>query len=229
MSSKWLDMAFRRQKQEAPNGTTNGQPVPANRAPGEAAAADKTQAHAGGKDLAKPQGDLQAMADIYRAAGILNPRMGYSISKVIEMLNSEHLRALPNDTKRAAVLMALDAAGISIEEVLRDATRRQAALDAYEADQRKQFEDYWGRKAGANAQIQAEMERVTAQYLDRINRNLNEVALEKAALAKWQTMKQQEAERISEAAGLCSKPCPSEPPSGSLLALREISPIVNPS
>ena len=73
------------------------------------------------------------MEDIYRAAGILLPRKGYSINKVVEMLNSEHIRGLSKEMKRVALLMALDAAGVAIDEVLRDAKARRDALDTYEA------------------------------------------------------------------------------------------------
>lgn len=37
-------------------------------------------------------GELLSMEDIYRAAGIVGPRRGYSINKVVEMLHSEHIR-----------------------------------------------------------------------------------------------------------------------------------------
>ena len=174
----------------------------------------------------KSQGDLQSMDDIYRAAGIMNPRMGYSINKVVEMISSEHIRALPTEAKRAAVLMALDAAGVSMEEVLRDATLRQEALDQYENDQRKYFEEYWERKIESNAQIQAELDRVSAQYQDRIDRNLEEVTQEKAAFTRWQRQKEQEAERMTEAVGLCSKNAAGEPTGGAVLAIREVGSIV---
>jgi hypothetical protein len=159
----------------------------------------------GANGLAKLQGDLQSLEDIYRAAGILNPRMGYSISKVVEMIRSDHMRGLASDAKRAAILMALDAASISVEEVLRDAALRRDALDAYEAGQRKSFEEYWARKAEVNLQIQAETDRIVAQNLERIQRNRDEVAHEKAEFAKWQAMKNREAQRIAEAVELCSK------------------------
>ena len=51
----------------------------------------------------------------------MTPRRGYSINKVVEMLYSDHIRGLSKEMRRASVLMALDAAGVSIEEVLRDA------------------------------------------------------------------------------------------------------------
>jgi hypothetical protein len=158
----------------------------------------------GANGLAKLQGDLQSLEDIYRAAGILNPRMGYSISKVVEMIRSDHMRGLASDAKRAAILMALDAASISVEEVLRDAALRRDALDAYEAGQRKSFEEYWERKAEVNLQIQAETDRIVA-HLERIQRNRDEVAHEKTEFAKWQATKNQEAQRIGEAVELCSK------------------------
>jgi hypothetical protein len=229
MSTKWLDVAFRRQKQDAPNGKSSATPVPANPVSAVPAPVDKINSNATGKVHTKTQGDLQSMEDVYHAAGIMNPRMGYSISKVVEMLNNDHIRGLSNEAKRAAVLMALEAAGISIDQVLRDAKMRQQALDEYESDQRKHFEEYWGRKAEANAQTQAEMERITAQCLDRMKRNQDEVAQEKAAFSRWQTMKQQEADRISEAVGLCSKPSPAEAPVASLPALGGIGHSVKPS
>jgi hypothetical protein len=53
--------------------------------------------------------DLLSYEDIYHAAGILSPRSGYGVHKVVEMLNSDRIRELSKDIKRASVLMALDA------------------------------------------------------------------------------------------------------------------------
>jgi len=43
------------------------------------------------------------------------------------MLESEHLRNLPSDVKKSSVLVALDAAGVDIKEVIQDAIRRDRA------------------------------------------------------------------------------------------------------
>jgi predicted YcjX-like family ATPase len=91
--------------------------------------------------------ELLPMEDIYRAAGIMNPRRGYSINKVVEMVHSEHIRGLSKEMKQAAVLMALDAAGISLDQVQQDAKARHEVLDSYEAGQKKQIEAMWARKA----------------------------------------------------------------------------------
>lgn len=149
--------------------------------------------------------ELVAMEDIYRAAGIMLPRKGYSIKKVVEMLNSEHIRGLSSDMKRVAILMALDAAGVPIAEVLQDAKARQQALDAHEAEQRKRAEAEWARKAEENLQIEAELARIKAHHMARITRNLDAIAREKLIFNDWLTQKQQESLGMAEAAELCGK------------------------
>ena len=152
-----------------------------------------------------PQGDMLPLEDIYRAMGIIDARTGYSVLKVVEMLGSSHIRELPNEMRRASVLMALDAAGISIDEILKDARVRLDALASYEADQEKRLKESESRKLQENAQIQLEMERVSEHYLERMNRNLDEVALARSPFTNWQAIKQHEVQRISEAVGLCEK------------------------
>jgi len=149
--------------------------------------------------------DLLSYEDIYHAAGVMSPRSGYSIHKVVDMLNSERLRDLSKEAKRASVLMALDAAGTSADDLLHDATRRQEALNAYEAGQRTQVEEFEAQKARENAQIEAEMERIKAHYAERIQRNSDQVAKEKEMLHNWQAAMQCESQRIAEVIELCGK------------------------
>jgi len=229
MPTKWLDMALNRQKQESSNGRSNSAHPPVECSTTEVAPAQKPPTGKGAKEPIKFLGDLQPLEDVYRSAGIMNPRMGYSITKVMEMLNNDHIRNLPDEAKRAAVLMALEAAGISVDEIVHDASHRLEALDAYESGQRKQFEAYWERKAEGNALIQTELDRITAQSLERIKQNLDEIAAERGEFDRWQTMKQQEAERIAEAVALCSNQSPSEPPSAPLLSLLASESVGKPS
>jgi hypothetical protein len=121
------------------------------------------------------------------------------------MLNSKHIRELPKDVRRASVLMALDAAGTSVDEVLNDASRRQHALNSYESGQQKQFEQFEADKTRGNAQIQTEIERVTARYAERIQQNLDQVAREKEALHNWRATEETESQRIADAVALCGK------------------------
>jgi hypothetical protein len=119
-------------------------------------------------------------------------------------------REAPRGGRAVKHPVALDAAGITLEEVLRDAPLGQEAIDSYEVE-RKQVEAEWARKAEENLQIQAELERVKTQFMDRLRRNLDGVAREKATFGNWLTMKQQEWRSMAEAVDLCTKSPVQEP------------------
>ena len=211
MRRKWLESALWSNKQESGKTQGNGKEDSSQLGnDGDAHAIALTPAPGkilvdGAAEILRSQVEYLSMEDIYLAAGILNLRGGYSINKVVEMLRSEHMRGLSKEMKRAAVLMALDAAGISVAEVSNDARARQDALDAYEAGQKKQAEAEWARKAEQIAQIQAELEHVQQQYAERISRHRDAVTREKSAFSHWQAAKQQESQRMAEAAELCLK------------------------
>jgi hypothetical protein len=215
MRRKWFELGHNEENQEdgSPNVTGTGNAEPVNQT-ASGAGKKAVEAHANASGGATV--DLLSMADIYQTTGILNPRKGYSILKVVEMLRSEHLRGLSKEMKRASVLVALDAAGISVDEVTQDARARMAAIDSYEADQRKQFEAHLARKAEENQQIMAELERVKASYSERLRRNLEGVAREKATFGNWLTTKQEESQNIREALELCLKPEATEAGSSTL-------------
>lgn len=197
MRNRLLDLAHWRSKQDPPAGNDSGhetnQEVPR--------ATDPSPWQG---SVANIEAELLPIEDIYRTAGIMNVRNG--IHRVVEMMRSEHLRGLSREMKRAAVLMALDAAGIPVEQVLQDCKMRQTALDAYEAGQKKQVEAEWSRKADENVQIQAELERAKAVHMARIARNLESIEREKATFSNWLTKKRQESQSISEAAELFTQP-----------------------
>lgn len=220
MRSKWLGLVHKDDERDSVNGNGDARSSDkgdlVNRAPVPAPQTEHVSAAPAEESAASTPIELLPMEDIYRAAGILNPRKGYSINKVIEMLHSEHLRGSSKEMKRASVLMALDAAGISVDEVLQDARLRQEAIDAYEMQQRKEFEALLARKAEENIQIQAELERVKARYGERLRRNLDGMAREKATFGNWLTMKQQESQSMAEAVELCLKTPVSEPASSVL-------------
>jgi hypothetical protein len=222
MQRKWSELMHRHNQQDeviASGIRSNGKGEKENGAHQAAPATEETSADPVREGVASFPIELSPVEDIYRAAGITNLRRGYSISKVVEMVHSEHARGLSKEAKRAAVLMALDAAGIPVEEVLQDAKARRDALDSYEAEVRKEVEAEWAQKAEENVQIQAELERVKAHYMARIGRNQDGVAREKAVFNNWLTMKQQESQSIAEAAELCLKSSVSEPAAGSLPAI----------
>lgn len=146
-----------------------------------------------------PVSNPTSFEEIYAAAEIRPPSHGYTILKVAEMLQSGHIRALPPEVRKSSILVALEAAGVKLAEVLQDAVRRDKALDTYESVQQKAREALEARKTQENRQIQAELDRVTAEYNSRIRANDDEVAKEKERFNAWRLKKQQEEERIAEA------------------------------
>ena len=226
MQNKWF-ASWR--GQEDSNDGVNGAPEQINSKPEEDAHEAKAAVNSGSNGFAGSPSELQGFEEIYRNAGIKGPKLGYSIGKVIEMLQSEHIRNLATETKRASLLMALEAAGVQVDEVLQDATLRQRAINSYEAIQRKHLEEYEARKAQENCAIQAEMERVSAEYSARIGNNLEQVAREKDSFRKWQLKKQSEAQRIAEAVALCVTQSGPKVASDPLSAFRELAGAVDPA
>ena len=140
---------------------------------------------------------------IYQGSAVKPPRLAYGILKVAAMANSPHLAGMSSEAKRCSLLMALDAAGIEVEDLLQDAVVRQKALNDYEEQQQQKLKDYETAKLEENARIQAELDRVSNQLLTRIQGNLDDVAREQDKFRAWQRAKQQEAQRITEAATFC--------------------------
>jgi len=227
MQNKWYQLASWR-SQDDTLGPGNGSLAPST--PPESARESKPASTVpAGNDFAASGGELMVFEEVYRSAGIKSPRLGYSIGKVIEMLHSEHIRNLPTETKRASLLMALEAAGVQVDEVLQDATLRQRAINSYEAIQRKHLEEYEARKAQDNCTIQAEMERVAAEYAARISCNLDEVAREKDSFRKWQVRKQHEAQSIADAVALCVTPSSGKTSADPMSAFRELAATGDPA
>src|SRR5258708_6618846 len=76
------------------------------------------------------------------------------------------------------------------------------------------------RKAEENIQIQAELELVKAHYGERIRRNLDGVAREKATFGSWLKAKEQETQGMAEAVEQVLKaPGPSEAVADPLLSV----------
>jgi len=136
--------------------------------------------------------------DIYGAADIKPPMHGYSILKVADMLNSEHIKAMPPEVKKGSVMVALEAAGVKIEEVIQDAIRRDQALDAFERVRLKAVDDLEARKETENRKIQADLDKYVAEQKARLQANLDEVAKQKESFVSWRKSKQAEEQRIAD-------------------------------
>jgi len=147
-----------------------------------------------------------AFDQIYQTAALKPPRLNYSILKVSDMLNSHHLAAMSSDAKRCSLMMALEAAGVEVEDLLQDAVVRQRALNDFEDSQQAKLKELEAAKGAENRQIQAELDRLTNQYMSLIQANIDSVAREQDRFHAWQRTKQQEVQRIADAAAFCVPP-----------------------
>jgi hypothetical protein len=148
-----------------------------------------------------PVSDPTSFEEIYKAAEIPPAPQGYSILKVAHMLESEHIRNLPSDVKKSSVLVALDAAGADIKDVIQDAIRRDRALDTYERVQQRAVDELEAKKTQENTQIQAQIDKYLTEQRAKIQANSDEIARAKERFAGWRLKKQQEEKKIADTVG----------------------------
>ena len=141
------------------------------------------------------------LAAVYDAAKIAAPAHGYTVLKVAEMLDSEHIRTLPPDVKRKSVMVALDAARVKIAEIVEDAVRRDRALDTYEKVLSKSVDDLRAQTAADNQRIEQEIAARVAELRAQIDENNRRMSAEERELAAWRARKHREEEMIATAVG----------------------------
>jgi hypothetical protein len=202
MSKKWYNYIV----SVDDNGTTEQSPPNARNAsatPKSAAqsVADIASTIAMEPKFTTPVSDPTSFDEIYRAAEIPPAPQGYTILKVTQMLESEHIRNLPSDVKKSSILVALDAAGVDIKDVIQDAVRRDRALDGYEHVQQRAAEELERRKTKENTDIQAQIDKYVTEQRAKIQGNNEEVSREKERFTGWRLKKQQEEKKIAEAVG----------------------------
>ncbi len=145
MNKKWYNL-FVSVDAPAGEGAETGAEAPKPAGQAAQAVADIAASLGPAPAFAAPVGNPSSFGDIYDAAEIRSPGHGFTIMKVAEMLRSEHIRNLPREVKRSSVLVALEAAGAPLQDVVQDAIKRDRALDTFERVQQKAVEDLEARK-----------------------------------------------------------------------------------
>jgi hypothetical protein len=196
MTKKWYDFFVVTERPADAKGAP-ARPTP----PGKASAPKRAGELAPGTEttFAKPVADPTVFDEIYSAARIATPAHGFTILKVAEMLASEHLRELPPDVKRKSILVALDAARVSVDSVVEDAVQRDRALDTYEKVLEKTVTDLRAASDAENRGLEKEIEQQVAQLRAKIDANNRHLREEEASLATWRDRKQAEENRIADA------------------------------
>jgi len=193
MAKKWYNLFV---SVERPDAAPDEQPPPGSAAQ---TVAEIAASIAPQPTFTAPVANPTSFAEIYDAAEIRPPAHGFTILKVADLLQSEHIRTLPREVKRSSVMLALEATGANIQEVIEDAVRRDRALDTFERVQQKSVEEMEARKTQENQQIQAELDRLAAEYRARMQANSDAIAKEKERFFAWRLQKQEEEQKIADA------------------------------
>jgi hypothetical protein len=108
--------------------------------------------------LAKAAGGDPSFDKVFAAAAIPAPAHGFTVEKVGAMLRHPKLAGMAKEAKAAAVLVAMEAAGVKVESVITEAARKDKALDVFERVQHEHAVALVRQKDEENAKLRAQIE-----------------------------------------------------------------------
>jgi len=137
---------------------------------------------------------------IYEAAG-LSPRdsESFTIHKVEELLDSEHLSGLSDKVKQRSIMVTLESNDKTLDEVIQDAVARDKALDHYDGMLRKDVKDLERQVEQENARIEQEIEEYLKRKKAQMQKNKQKVEQARQMYEKWKGEKESEEQRLLEA------------------------------
>ena len=158
------------------------------------------------KKLPKPDANVAdnapTFAEIYRAAGVIDPMHGFGAFKVLEILSSEHFEGLDPKARAAALagFLQMNPNGpVSVKDVIEDAVRRDQALDGYEEFLRRKLDSRSQQADQANAELQAEIDAVIRKNKEKMEANRRGLDVEQQRFTDWQARKRIEERRLADA------------------------------
>jgi hypothetical protein len=139
---------------------------------------------------------------VYASAGVADPEHGFTVFKLIEMMEADELRDLDSATRAkviAGMLRRLPSGEVAIDDIVRDAALRDRALDA--------FETFLADKAAASVlqldeksrELQEEIDELTRRNTELIEANQAAIEAERQRLESWRKRKQREESRLYSA------------------------------
>ena len=124
--------------------------------------------------------DVADFAAVYKEAGIEVPAHGYGIEKVAEMLQNKRFATLAPEARATAVMVALEAAGAPIRDVVQDAVQRDKALDNFEGAKERELHELKTKNEARIKDLSAQME----ELIKKINSEVESLKQSSDAAAK---------------------------------------------
>jgi hypothetical protein len=142
--------------------------------------------------------EVTDFAAVYEEAKVPVPFRGYGVDKMAEILESSRLAALPREVRVAAVMASLEAAGVSLPQVLQDAVLRDRALDDFVAAKEREVEALRARNEARSAALRQEIDAFVRERNAEIDSLKKSTDSGISAFAQLRLRKTSEEERLRE-------------------------------
>ncbi len=142
--------------------------------------------------------DIMDFGEVYREARIDPPVHGYGIDKVESMLNHPRLVALRPEQRAAAILAALDAAGIEFTDILKDAVLRDQAIERFASAKEAEMQAERQRAEEAVVRARQELDAFVTEKRTEVERLRREIQEAEQRFAELQERRRAEERRILE-------------------------------
>lgn len=143
-----------------------------------------------------------SIEDIYAKAGVAAPPHGFTVYKLIELIGAEEFKGMDSATLAKVIsgtLKRLPGGVVPVEDIVKDAAARDAALDSFERFLTSKLARHEEEIAKENIALQAEIDRVYQENNAKMGQNKTMIQEEKMALEAWRRKKEEEESRLYEA------------------------------
>lgn len=152
--------------------------------------------------------EIMDFGEVYREARVEAPAHGYGIDKIESMLNHPRLVALRPEQRAAAVLAALEAAGVEFTDVLRDAVVRDQAIERFALAKESEMQAERLRAEDAVIRARQELDTFVTEKRSEVERLRREIKEAEARFAEIQERRRVEERRILEVSDHLSDAAP---------------------
>lgn len=168
--------------------------------------------------------DIMDFGEVYREAHVEAPGHGYGIDKVESMLNHPRLVAIRPEQRAAAVLAALEAAGVEFTDILSDAILRDAAIERFSLAKEAEMQAERQRAEEAVVRARQELDAFVTEKRAEMERLRREIKEAEERFAELQERRRVEERRIVEVSDHLQETAPSPREEAGLLG----SPLLRP-
>jgi hypothetical protein len=140
-----------------------------------------------------------SLEQVYSSAHIEAPAHGFTVYRLMEMLDAEEFRSLDPPTRAKVIsgmLKRLPTGAVGVEDIVKDAALRDRALDAFE----RFLADRQARRAQEveekNRALQKEIDDLTQLNTQQMEANRAGLEAEKARFERWRARKRAEEDRL---------------------------------